>query len=115
MGRRSTHKKRIALALVVIMFVVVAFPLGVQSLLAYVRGASVTTVSQVTSRWLTGYGYTLVSAEIDPTLGGIDVVIQGTGELPPTSALSEALTEKAFGLDVVLEVIPAERTRISTQ
>lgn len=115
MGRRSTHGKRIALALVLVMFLVIAFPLGLQSLLAYARNSSVTNVTEATKEWLAGSEYALVSADLDETLAGIDVVVKGSGELPPTSALSEALTGKAFGLDVVLEVIPAERTRISTQ
>ncbi len=97
------------------MFVIIAFPLGVQSLLAYARNTSVANVTEVTKAWLAGSEYTLVSVDLDQTQAGVDVVIKGSGELPPQSDLSEALTGQAFGLDVILEVIPAERTRLNTQ
>lgn len=115
MGRRSRHGKRIAMALVLIMFVVIAFPLGFQSLLTWAEHSVVGTTTRATKAWLEDTEYTLVSVDLDETLGGIDVVIKGSGELPDEETLIEALKGEVLGLDVVLEVIPAERVRISTQ
>jgi hypothetical protein len=55
-----------------------------------------------------------LSAELDQSLGAIDLVTKGTGEPPEESALSKALAGEAIGLDVVLKIIPAESLRIGT-
>jgi len=107
---RSRRSKRVAVALVVVMFVVILVPLGVQSYTVWVER----TATAATEAWLEGSGYALVSVEVDSANSALDIVISGSGTIPPTAELEKALSGKVFGLDVLLQAVPSERFELTT-
>jgi uncharacterized hydrophobic protein (TIGR00271 family) len=112
---KSRRSKRVALALVVVMFVAILAPLGVQSYTTWLDRTATGTAATATERWLEGSGYSLVSVKVDDAKSALDIVIAGSGTIPPRAELKQALLGKVFGLDVLLEAVPSERFRIRTR
>jgi uncharacterized hydrophobic protein (TIGR00271 family) len=112
---KTRRSKRLAVAVVVVMFLIMLVPLGARSLLNWAQYSAVGSASAVTKKWLEGSGYNLVSVELQKATGGIEVVISGSGTVPAQADLEKSLVGKVFGLDVVVEVMPSERITIKTR
>ncbi len=112
----KTHRsKRVAVALVILMFVVILAPLGYQSFTTWLDRTAAGTASAATETWLQGSGYSLVSVKVDVAASALSIVISGSGTIPPQSELEKALAGKVFGLDVLLEAVPTERFTLRTE
>jgi uncharacterized hydrophobic protein (TIGR00271 family) len=112
---QSRRKKRIAVAAVILMSVLIALPLGAQSFFTWVEQSVTGKAGDLTEAWLEGSDYRLVSAEIDAVEQSVRVVVEGSGQVPAIDDLQQALAGELFGAEVLLEVVPAERYRISTE
>jgi len=115
MQRRTSRGKRIALTVVVLMFLVIAGPLGYQTMLTVEDRTAVDTATTATEEWLKNVEYSIVSVRLDDSQDYMSVVIEGSGDLPDVQDLSNSLKGELLGLDVVLKVVPAEQVRVSTQ
>jgi uncharacterized hydrophobic protein (TIGR00271 family) len=112
---KSRRSKRVALALVVLMFVVILAPLGVQSHTTWLDRTATGITADATETWLEGSGYSLVSVKVDDAKSALDVVISGSGTIPPVAELEKALSGRVFGLDVLLQAVPTEKLQFTTK
>ena len=53
--------------------------------------------------------------KVDSANSALDIVISGSGTIPPRAELEKALSGKVFGLDVLLGAVPTERFQIKTE
>jgi hypothetical protein len=112
---KSRRGKRVALAVVVTMFVVILVPLGVQSFTTWLDRSAAGVATAATETWLQGSGYSLVSVKVDDAHSAVDVVIAGSGTIPPQADLQKALAGKVFGLEVLVDVVPTTRFQFTTK
>jgi Domain of unknown function (DUF389) len=112
---KSLRSKRVALALVVLMFVVILMPLGLESYGTWIDRTAAGTAAAATETWLQGSGYSVVSVTVDDAHSAVDVVIAGLGTIPPEADLQKALAGKVFGLDVRVEAVPTTRFQLTTK
>jgi uncharacterized hydrophobic protein (TIGR00271 family) len=112
---KSHRSKRVAMVLVVFMFVAIMLPLGLQSFVTWLDHTASGSATSATETWLEGSGYSLVSVEIDDTVSALRIVISGSGSVPSQADLEKALSGKVFGLDVLVDVVPTEQFRFKTE
>lgn len=62
---RTHRSKRVAVAVVALMCVVILVPLGTQSYSVWVDRAATGTATDAAEAWLAGSGYSLVSVKVD--------------------------------------------------
>ncbi len=105
--------KHVAIAVVVVMIVVIAAPLGYTSFQVLSSHAAEQRVADATTAWLEGSDYRLVSATTDDEQ--VDVVVAGSGDLPSEATLASALKGEVFGLAVRVEAIPSTSIEFTTQ
>ena len=102
---RSPRIKRGAIALVVVMILIVAVPLGYSSLQVFESHTAEQRAADATSAWLADTGYRLVSAKAQDDR--VDVVVAGSGELPASDILASSLKGSLYGLAVHVEALPS--------
>lgn len=112
---RSRVGKAAAVVMVLIMFVGILAPLGIQSFLVWADHTITGRTSDATVEWLKDSGYSLVSVKLEKGNPAIEVVISGSGSLPPQERLREALVGKVGGLHVMVNVIPSDRFDLDTR
>jgi hypothetical protein len=112
---KSRRGKRVALAVVVVMFVVILLPLGLQSFTTWQARTAGGIAAAATETWLQGSGYSLVSVKVDDAHSAVDVVIAGWGAIPSEAGLQKALAGKVFGMDVFVEAVPTTRFQLTTK
>jgi hypothetical protein len=108
----SSRVKRLAVAIVVVMILLIALPLGYTSFTTIRGSLAETRVASATEGWLEGSEYRFVSATADDQQ--VEVVIIGSGELPPQRALVESLQGQILGLAVQVEVLPSTTIEFET-
>ncbi len=105
--------RRIAIAFVIAMLLLIMVPLGLSSLQVYTtQGAEQATATAVTA-WLEGSEYEFVSATT--VNDAVAVVVTGSGTLPDRAALKESLRGKVFGMPVQVEVLGSTRFDLATK
>lgn len=112
---RTRRSRRVALAMVIVMSILISAPLGVRSFITWVEHTATGTVSDAAETWLEGSGYSLVSVRVDETVSAVNVVVSGSGMIPPAVDLEAALAGEVFGMDVIVEVLPTEQIVVKTQ
>jgi len=110
---RTPRIKRAAIAIVVVMVVVILVPLGVSSARVLLSHQLESRVAEKTEAWLDGSEYRLVSAKAED--GSVNVVVSGSGDLPPEAALQTSLKGNVLGYVVNLEAVPTTTFEIETK
>lgn len=110
-ANESKGARRAALVAVVLMLVAIAVPLGVTSYGVLRDNIAQQRASDVTDEWLKGSAYSLYSIDVADDMR---IVVAGHGPIPDTAALQAALKGQLFGMEVRLEIIPANEERFST-
>jgi uncharacterized hydrophobic protein (TIGR00271 family) len=109
---KSVGSRRIAIAVVIVMIVLIAVPL-------YFTGQGVFRSSLAESRsatavkaWLDGTGYKYVSA--DTRENTVYVIITGKGALPPQQTLQDSLQGQLYGKTVQVNAVPSDSLEFET-
>ena len=105
--------KRAAIAIVVVMVVVIMVPLGLSSLKVLTRNAAEGRVAEATKNWLEGSDYRFISAAAADDR--VNVVVAGSGELPPDATLVTSLKGRLYGLAVHVEAVPSTSIDFATK
>lgn len=113
LGSTAPRLKHTAIVVVTLMVVVVAVPLSVSSLRVFTRHAAEVRVAEATTQWLEGSSYRFVSATADDER--VNVVIMGTGVIPPKETLVAELKGELFGHGVYIEAMPSTRISFETE
>ena len=109
----SKRAKRTALAIVIAMILVVAVPLGVTSATVLVGNMAQTRAADAAKAWLKGSDYRYVSATAADN--GVNVVVAGSGTLPPSDRLAAKVKGRLFGKELHVEAVPSTSINIATQ
>jgi len=106
------RRKRMAVAVAAVALLVIMVPLGVQSYRVYAKRVAEGVATQAAKEWISDSEYEFVSARA--TEEGVDIVLVGSGGLPPTEELAAALDGQVFGLSVRVEALGAQRVTFET-
>jgi uncharacterized hydrophobic protein (TIGR00271 family) len=109
----SKRGRRIAIAIVVAMLLLILAPLGYSSLKVYEQQSIERAGSSAATAWIAGSDYRLVSATAEDKR--LAIVVAGAGSLPDRSSLQDALKGKTFGLPVHVEVVASNGFDFKTQ
>ena len=101
----SRRAKRLAVAVVVAMILLVIVPLGLSSLKVILQSTVEQRTTEATKTWLEGSDYRFVSVNVDE--GRVNLVVSGSGQLPPKAALELALKGRVYNLPVRVEAVPS--------
>jgi uncharacterized hydrophobic protein (TIGR00271 family) len=109
---KSLRGRRVGVAVIVVMVIIIALPLGLTS-----RGVARDTtaenrVAEATKTWLEGSDYRYVSATARDQV--VSVVITGQGQMPPQQELEDSLNGRIYGMTVKLDTVPSERVEFDT-
>lgn len=110
--RQPIVRRRSAMVVAVVMVVVISVPLGVQTLEVWATHSVETAATRATEDWIDGTGYTFVSARSRD--GIVDIVIAGSGPVPPADELAAAVRDRVFGMEVRVEAVQTERFQFGT-
>jgi uncharacterized hydrophobic protein (TIGR00271 family) len=114
LGTSSRKVKGAAIAIVVVMVLIIALPLGVTSARVLIRSAAEQRVTEATKAWIDGSDYRFVSTAPSDD-GGIDVVVAGSGDLPSEDELASTLKGQVYGLAVHVAVLPSTSIDLKTE
>jgi len=104
---RSTRSRRVALAVVTLMFVLVMVPLGWSSLTIYIKWTVESKAAAAATNWVDGTGYRFISATSDDNQ--LTIVLAGTGTVPDRDVLEQSLRGTATsGLPVRVELVESD-------
>jgi uncharacterized membrane protein len=109
---KSLRGRRVGVAVIVAMVIIIAIPLGISSRGVARDTAAENHVAEATKTWLEGSGYRYVSATARDRV--VSVVITGQGELPPMQQLESSLDGQIYGMAVRLDTVPSERVEFDT-
>jgi hypothetical protein len=90
----------------------VAVPLAFQSRAVAHGITAQNRAAAATRTWLAGSGYHYVSAQMQE--GTVDIVVTGTGALPPQQPLQDGLAGQLFGLKVHVDALPSQTVDFET-
>jgi uncharacterized hydrophobic protein (TIGR00271 family) len=109
----SERARRVAIAAVIAMLVVIVVPLGATSFTVLRDNLAEKRAATATRTWLEGSGYRLVSASaVDSE---VDVVVTGTGVLQSETELARLLKGRLFGLPVRVTSLPSNTFVVRTE
>ncbi len=109
---KSLRGRRVGVAVIVVMVIIIAVPLGISSRSLARDVTAENRVSEATKTWLEGSDYRYVSATTRD--GVVSVVITGQGELPPQQDLEDSLNGQIYGMTVKLDTVPSEHLEFDT-
>ena len=109
---KTLRGRRKAIAIVLVMMVVVAVPLSLQSVQISREHASEGRAAEAVKAWLAGTDYKYVSATVEE--GAVSIVVVGRGDLPDSEDLRAELTGRLHGLEVRLEALPSQSLGFDT-
>lgn len=115
LANRSRVARLTTIAVAILMFILILFPLGLRSLVTYLTHSAVGTVTEATQEWLAGTEISISSVAYDQDLRAVHVVVAGSEDLPLEDGLRDKLQGRVFGFDVVVEAITTERLRIAAE
>jgi uncharacterized membrane protein len=110
---KTPRIKHAAIAIVVVMVMIVAVPLGVTSFRVMTGHAAESGVAEQTKAWLEGSDYRFVSATTDHD--SVNVIVAGQGRLPAQEALVSSLKGKTYGRAVNVQAVPSIAIEIEPQ
>jgi len=109
---KSVRGRRVAVALIVVMVILIAIPLGLTGRQVGQANLAESRAAQATKAWVEGTGYKYVSADVRGQT--VNVVITGTGDLPPEQSLEESLVGQLYGMDVQVHAVPSQTLEFQT-
>lgn len=109
----TSRIKHAAVAIVVVMVIVIMVPLGLSSVKVLTRNAAEERTAKAAKAWLEGSDYRFISAAAAEDR--VNVVVAGSGELPPDQALASSLNGELFGLAVHVEAVPSTSIDFATK
>jgi uncharacterized hydrophobic protein (TIGR00271 family) len=101
-----------AIAIVALLALAIVVPLASQSYRVVSANLAETRTTEAAQVWLKGSGYRVVSAKAD---GTVQLVVAGSGRLPSPEALRTALRGRLFGMQLDLNAMPEQRSRLDTR
>jgi len=110
---KTPRVKRIAIAIVATMIVLIVLPLGYQSAAVLRTNEAESRAADATEEWLSGSSYRLVSATVEDDR--MVIVALGTGTPPPKQALEDLLRGQLFGMPVQAELVPSQLVEFQTR
>jgi uncharacterized hydrophobic protein (TIGR00271 family) len=109
---KSIRSRRVAVVLIVVMVILIAIPLGLTGRGVAEASLAENRAAQATKAWVAGTGYKYVSAQTgDQT---VNIVITGTGDLPPEQSLQESLAGQVYGMKVQVHAVPSQSLEFET-
>jgi uncharacterized hydrophobic protein (TIGR00271 family) len=103
----SKSGRRIAVATVIVMLLVIMVPLGYSSLKVFANQGAEQAGTTATKAWIAGSNYEFVSATADDQ--SLAIVVSGWGPLPERAALEASLKGKTHGKSVRVEALSSQR------
>jgi uncharacterized hydrophobic protein (TIGR00271 family) len=109
---KSMRSRRVAIALIAVMIILIAIPLGLTG-----RGVAEATIAenraaQATKAWIAGTGYKYVSTQVGNQT--VNILITGSGDLPPQQSLEQSLAGQLFGKKVQVNALPSQSLEFET-
>jgi uncharacterized hydrophobic protein (TIGR00271 family) len=104
--------RRAAVVVVVVMVILIMVPLGLSSLKVITSNNAEERAAEATKTWLQDSDFRFISATAAEQR--VDVVVAGSGELPPEENLVSSLKGKLYGLAVHVEAIPSTSIEFAT-
>jgi uncharacterized hydrophobic protein (TIGR00271 family) len=104
---KSVRGRRVAIVLVVVMVILIAIPLGLTTRQVAQTNLAESRAATATKAWLEGSNYEYVSAQV--ARQALEIVVTGTGDLPPEQELENSLAGRLYGLKVQVRAVPSER------
>jgi uncharacterized hydrophobic protein (TIGR00271 family) len=104
---KPLRSRRVAIAVVIIMILVIAAPLAFNSFRVYQDSVAESRASEAAKTWIESSGYEYVSTMAKDEV--VTIVIVGEGALPPEEQLRADLTGRLFGKKVHVEALPSQR------
>jgi uncharacterized membrane protein len=109
---RPIRSRRIAIAIVVIMILVIATPLGINTSRIYQDSVAESRAAEATKAWIENSEYTYVSVAAKDEV--VTIVVVGEGALPPEEQLRADLTGQLYGKRVRVEALPSQSFEFET-
>jgi uncharacterized hydrophobic protein (TIGR00271 family) len=103
---KSVRGRRVAVALIVVMVILVAIPLGLTGKQVAESNLAESRAAQATKAWVAGSGYRYVSAQVGEQ--AVNIVITGSGTLPSQQALEQSLAGQLYGMTVEVHAVPSQ-------
>ena len=109
---KSIRGRRVAVALIVVMVILIAIPLGLTGRGVAEASLAENRAAQATKAWIAGTGYKYVSAQVgDQT---VNIVITGSGDLPSQQSLEQSLAGQLYGMKVQVHAVPSQNLEFET-
>jgi uncharacterized hydrophobic protein (TIGR00271 family) len=109
---KSVRGRRVGVALIVIMIILIAVPLGLTTRGLAQDSIAENTAADATKAWLEGTDYRYVSATAKDNV--LNILVTGQGQLPPLEELQTTLDGRLYGMAVRLNTVPSEQTEFKT-
>ena len=109
---KSLRARRIAIALVIIMVLVIATPLAITSNQIYRDNAAESRAADATKAWIEDSEYRYVSVTAKDEV--VTVVVVGEGALPPEEELRGELRGRLYDMKVRVEALPSQSFEFET-
>jgi uncharacterized hydrophobic protein (TIGR00271 family) len=109
---KSLRARRIAIALVIIMVLVIATPLAITSNQIYRDNAAESRAADATKAWIEDSEYRYVSVTAKDEV--VTVVVVGEGALPPEEELRGQLMGRLYDMKVRVEALPSQSFEFET-
>ncbi len=112
MVQKSPRGRRLAVAIIVVMVVLVAVPLGLTSREVAQNNTAESRAAEATEAWVAGTEYQYVSAQVREQV--VYIVVTGKGVLPPEQTLQDDLAGQLYGMPVQVHAIPSDNFEFQT-
>jgi hypothetical protein len=109
---KSPRAKRTAIALIVVMVILIAMPLGVNGREVAIDTTAESRAAEATRDWLEGTGYQYVSAQARD--GIVTIIVKGQGDLPLQQRLEDSLVGRLYDMKVRVSVVPTQDLEFHT-
>ncbi len=110
--QKSLRSRRLAVALIIVMVLLIAAPLTVTSVQIARENLAESRAAQATRAWVEGTEYSYVSVQAKD--GTVRIVIVGQGELPSQESLQDSLTGRLYGMEVKMQILPSNNLDFDT-
>ncbi len=109
---KSIRGRRVAVALIVVMVILIAIPLGLTGRGVAEASLAENRAAQATRAWIAGTNYKYVSTQVgDKT---VNIVITGSGDLPSQQSLEQSLAGQLYGMKVQVHAVPSQNLEFET-
>lgn len=107
------RQRAVVIALVALLLIVI--PLSVSSYHLIVTNKIGARTYALGQEWLDGSGYKLISVDAETVDGTVNLLLLGSGDLPPLKKLEETTSGFLFGRTIRVKVIESQTLYVDTQ